>query len=263
MAVYQDVLADVEIPGERVLEVGTRSDSQLPAGERLGRRENLARYSFLGSARGWFCIPKNRTVRRIGSAGESTCLLEPGQDPLDLLKAELTTERPLGLEGLPSFVGGAVGLMSYDIVRFFELGFLDTTKDDLNVDDMAMMLADTTVVFDHAKNIVRVLVMTDARARELRQRGHRDRLGSGQDFQALPPLPKGAYPVHPVESNVTQEQFEAMGDADEGVHHARRWDPNGSLATASRRKVDAHSLTVYRALCLHQPVALHVSASVW
>lgn len=245
MAVYQDVLADVETPVSAYWKLAHDQTYSFLM-ESVSGGENVARYSFLGVRPRLVLHTKNRTVRRIGPAGESTCLLEPGQDPLDLLRAELTTERPLGLEGLPSFVGGAVGLMSYDIVRFFER-LPDTTKDDLNVDDMAMMLADTVVVFDHAKNIVRVLVMTDGSAESYDNARKEIDWVLDRISKTLPPLPHGKYPVHPVESNVTQQQFESM--VSRMIEYITQGD--GIQMVPSQRfstQVDAHPLTVYRAL---------------
>ena len=41
-------------------------------------------------------------------------------DPLKFLKEILERYRPVAVEGLPRFYGGAVGFLGYDMVRFFE-----------------------------------------------------------------------------------------------------------------------------------------------
>jgi anthranilate synthase component 1 len=245
MAVYQDVLADVETPVSAYWKLAFDQTYSFLL-ESVSGGEHLARYSFLGVRPRMVLRTKNRAVRRISPGGETVSSLEPGQDPLDLLKAELVSERPLGLEGLPSFVGGAVGLMSYDVVRFFER-LPDTTEDDLVVDDMAMMLADTVVVFDHAKNIVRVLVMTDGSAEGYDKAETEIGWVLERLAKPLPSLPSGTFPVHPVESNVTQGQFEQM--VSRMIEYITEGD--GIQMVPSQRfstQVDAHPLTVYRAL---------------
>jgi anthranilate synthase component 1 len=158
----------------------------------------------------------------------------------------MQSEPPVPVPGLPAFAGGAVGLLSYDIARYFER-LPDTTTDDLQVEDLAMMLADTVVVFDHAKNLLRVVVMTDGSdagydAAEAEVRRVMERLA-----QPLPGLPQGQYPVHPVESNVTRDQFEAM--VSRMVEYIAQGDGVQMVpAQRFRTKVDAHPLTLYRSL---------------
>jgi anthranilate synthase component I len=61
--------------------------------------------------------------------------------------------------GLP-FTGGAVGYFGYDLVRTVEpLG--DPNPDELGLPDMALMLSDLLVTFDHLKHTVTILVNAD------------------------------------------------------------------------------------------------------
>jgi anthranilate synthase component 1 len=61
--------------------------------------------------------------------------------------------------GIP-FTGGAVGYFGYDLVRTVEpLG--EPGKDELGLPDMALMLSDLLVVFDHLKHTVTILVNAD------------------------------------------------------------------------------------------------------
>src|SRR4051794_35401082 len=68
-------------------------------------------------------------------------------DPLEALRdtvASLHTER---LPGLPPLTGGLVGFISYDAVRRLER-LPDSTEDDLEVPELAMMLAIDLAVLD-------------------------------------------------------------------------------------------------------------------
>jgi anthranilate synthase component 1 len=141
---------------------------------------------------------------------------------------------------------GAVGLLAYDVVRYFER-LPDTTEDDLNVDAMAMMRADTVVVFDHAKNLIRVIVMTDGSGVSYDEAAQEIDWVLNRLSGPLPQLPAGTYPVHPVESNVTKEEFEHM--VTRMIEYITQGD--GIQMVPSQRfstKADAHPLTIYRAL---------------
>ncbi|MDR3692369.1 MAG: anthranilate synthase component I [Fimbriimonas sp.] len=245
MAVYRDVLADIETPLSAYWKLAHDQTYSFLL-ESVTGGEQLARYSIIGVRPKLVLRTKNGQVRRVRGDDTEVETLPHGQDPLDLLKQSMLSDVPVHVPGLPTFAGGAAGLLSYDIVRYFE-NIGDSTEDDLSVDDMAMMLADTVVVFDHAKNIIRVIVMTDGSPQnydeaeaEIEQILHR--LAA-----QLPALPAGAYPVHPVQSNVTKEKFESM--VTRMIEYITAGD--GIQMVPAQRfstKVDAHPLTVYRAL---------------
>src|SRR5437763_4788305 len=97
----------------------------------------VGRYSFIGY--------RPRKVLRWS-------LGDPG-DPYVLAAAELGSFRPAPLPELPPFAGGAVGVFAYDLVRTVEpLG--EPNPDPLGVPDLALMLTDTLVAFDHLKHTV-------------------------------------------------------------------------------------------------------------
>ena len=85
--------------------------------------------------------------------------LGPGEDILHVLQAELGRCVPAELDGLPRFSGGAVGYLGYDVVRFFEK-LPETAEAILNMPDAIFLLADTLVVFDHARH--RLLILANA-----------------------------------------------------------------------------------------------------
>lgn len=208
--------------------------------------EQISRYSLIGVRPRRVVRTKGQTVQvRDGAGPWTTRDLEPGEDPLAVLKAEMPV-RPVAVEGLPPFVGGAVGALGYDLVRFFER-LPDANPDDLDFPDLAMMLTDAVVVFDHAKNLIKVVVLADPTEEGYdRAEAEIDRLTQRLTGE-LPTLPSGRYPAHPVTSNQSQSEYEgavrtmkeyiAAGDGIQMV-------PSLRLATP----VDAHPLTVYRCL---------------
>src|SRR2546426_3297570 len=67
------------------------------------------------------------------------------------------------MDDAPPFTGGAVGSFAYDLVRTVEpLG--DPNPDPLQLPDMALMLTDTLVVFDHLRHTVTILANADLTA---------------------------------------------------------------------------------------------------
>lgn len=243
MAIYQDLLADVETPLSAYWKLASEESCSFLL-ESVTGGEQLARYSILGVRPKEVLRSKGSRVTRIGPIGKTECTLDPGQDPLNLLQESMQGEAPLPLPDMPTFVGGAVGMLSYDIVRFFErLG--DGPSDDLQLDDMAMMLCDTVVVFDHARNLLRVMVISgphgyDSAVSEIERILN---ILKGP----LPSLPTDAFEPHPTSANLDQPTFEgivrkikdyiAAGDGIQMV-------PSLRFST----QVDAHPLTVYRAL---------------
>lgn len=245
MVVYRDVLADVETPVSAYWKLSHDETFSFLL-ESVTGGEQVSRYSFLGVRPRSVLRVKNGKGQLHTSAGDQPVDLSPGEDPLHLLQREMRIGEAIPVPGLPAFAGGAVGLLSYDIVRYFER-LPDSTKDDLQVDDLAMMLADVVVVFDHAKNLIRVVAMTDG------SEGSYDAAASEIErilarlAEPLPPLPKGSYEPHEVRSNVTQEEFESM------VSRMKEYITQGDgvqMVPAQRfsTQVDAHPLTVYRAL---------------
>jgi anthranilate synthase component 1 len=57
---------------------------------------------------------------------------------------------------MPPFVGGAVGYFGYDCVRHVER-LPDAPADDLGLPDMAFLLTDVIVVFDHLRHTITLL----------------------------------------------------------------------------------------------------------
>jgi anthranilate synthase component I len=82
--------------------------------------------------------------------------LADGGDPYAIAAEVTTKHRQAPLAGLPPFAGGAVGFFGYDCVRAVErLG--EPNPDELGLPDMALMLSDAIVAFDHLKHEVTIL----------------------------------------------------------------------------------------------------------
>ena len=107
--------------------------------------EMIGRYSFLGSQP--FMVLKSKGNRvTLEKNGETTeRILRSGEDALDVLKELLASYSFVPIPGLPRFCGGAVGYLSYDMVRHFEkLPVL--TDDDLELPDSCFLFADSFLI---------------------------------------------------------------------------------------------------------------------
>src|SRR5204863_4405393 len=82
--------------------------------------------------------------------------LNDGGDPYGIAAEAVSRHRPAHVAGLPPFAGGAVGFFGFDCVRAVER-LPEPNPDPLGLPDMALMLSDAIVAFDHLKHEVTVL----------------------------------------------------------------------------------------------------------
>src|SRR3954449_1095762 len=132
-------IADTETPVSAYLKLRGEGPSFLLESAEQGQR--FGRWSFLGV--------QPRAVIRMNSADSA--------DPYAAVAAELERYRLAPLEGLPPFAGGAVGLFGYDLVRAAEPTVGDPNPDDLGIPDLALMVSDVMLAFDHLKHTVTVI----------------------------------------------------------------------------------------------------------
>jgi anthranilate synthase component 1 len=117
----------------------------------------------------------------------------------------------------PPFTGGAVGFFGYDLVRVVEpLG--DPGPDPLGLPDMALMLSDSLVVFDHLKHTVTILVNADLHAEPDIELAYATAVRTIEEVRAAlaGPVPRrehgwaGEREMPSFESNMPRAQFEGM-----------------------------------------------------
>src|SRR5215218_1986002 len=132
-------IADCETPVSAYLKLRGDGPSFLLESAEQGQR--VGRWSFLGF--------RPRTVIRL-ARGEHP-------DPYALVAEELDRYRIAPLAGLPPFAGGAVGLFGYDLVRTVEPTVGEPNRDDTGVPELALMVTDVLLAFDHLRHEVTVL----------------------------------------------------------------------------------------------------------
>src|SRR6201996_206998 len=178
----------------------------------------VGRYSFVGlrprAVLRWADGELSEWTGEAALTGGSPTKTEPAPDPYGAVAERFARYRPAPVEDLPPFTGGAVGFFGYDLVRTVEpLG--EPNPDELGLPDMALMVTDAMLVFDHLRHELTILacVHTEgeddfdteyARAAatitEMRER-----------LRGAVPQPAAAAVVGPPEftSNFEREEFEA------------------------------------------------------
>jgi anthranilate synthase component I len=132
-------IADCETPVSAYLKLRGGGASFLLESAEQGQQ--VGRWSFLGF--------RPRTVIRL-ARGEHP-------DPYRFVDEELALYRIAPLEGLPPFAGGVVGMFGYDLARTAEPTVGDPNPDDIGMPELAVMVTDVLLAFDHLRHEVTVL----------------------------------------------------------------------------------------------------------
>jgi anthranilate synthase component 1 len=143
---------DIETPVSAFLKLRGRGPAFLLESAEQGQR--FGRWSFLGfRPRAVLRLEGGRLEVREGDTRREL----DAADPFAAVADYLSSYRVAPLEGLPPFAGGAVGLFGYDLVRTVER-LPAPNPDDIGTPDMALMVSDALVVFDHLSHRVTILV---------------------------------------------------------------------------------------------------------
>ena len=151
--VYRPILADMETPVSAFYKLMPDDFAFLL--ESVEGGEKVARYSFLGSQPSVLFQSKGHKVT-IEYLAKGEKVSKEYEDPLTALEEVMHNYQPVNIEGLPQFHGGAVGYMSYDMVRFVE-ELPDNTEDELQLPDCFFMIAETILIFDHVNHQIKVV----------------------------------------------------------------------------------------------------------
>jgi anthranilate synthase component 1 len=148
---------DTETPVSAFLKLRGDGPAFLLESAEQGR---LGRWSFLGF--------RPRAILRWsdGTLSEWEGGAAPGQppdrssevaDPYGAVADYLSRYRIAESEDLPPFTGGAVGMFGYDLVRTVETTLGEPNPDPLGLPDMALMISDVLVAFDHQRHEVSII----------------------------------------------------------------------------------------------------------
>jgi anthranilate synthase component I len=248
--IIREISADLETPISVYMKLRGQGPSFLL--ESVEGGERIARYSFIGvKPRAQYIIRGNQ-VEIIEAESARVVTLDENVDPTYFLQEEMSRFKFTPQSGMPRFVGGLVGYLGYESVRFFE----PTLKPALSrvevssmkrghIPDGIYLLADTIIAFDHARRSLSLIANvldgdTESANRKL------DEIESRIN-QPLPPVEQRDVQTSKTRSNMTQGKFEDM------VRDAREHIAAGDifqvvLSQRFSRETNVEPFDVYRAV---------------
>lgn len=248
----QEMTADLETPVSAYLKLKEHGARLLL--ESVERGTILGRYSFIGIAPTTRVTidPGNLTVftpdKRItlphGAGGRTGNPLAPLKQVLEAFTIQSDGDQP-------PLLGGMVGYISYDMIRFFE-NIPDQSVDPLGLPLATFYLIDTLLVFDHVQRRLKFLALA-APGEEAQVRAKLDRLVEVMNSPLVIPPRQTVAPLQDaLSSNFTRGRFCTAVDA---VKEYIRSGDCYQLVLSQRLhgKTDAEPFTIYRALRMLNP----------
>jgi anthranilate synthase component 1 len=206
----------------------------------------VGRYSFVGF--------RPRSVLRWseGVLSESEVDSREVTDPYAAVAEHLARFRPAPVENLPPFSGGAVGFFGYDLVRAVEpLG--PPNPDPLGLPDMALMVTDLLLVFDHLRHELTIMACAFADDEggidAAYERAAAEIAEARRRLRGAVPAPESPAVAEPPEfsSNMERQEFEAaVARIVEYVHAGDAFQVVPSQRFSAPAPVEAFS--IYRGL---------------
>jgi anthranilate synthase component I len=244
--VLERFIDDCETPVSAFLKL--RADPEIGSGPAFllesAEQGRFGRYSFLGF-RPHATLRWSEGTLTTTERGERTEVEEP--DPYGAVARHLERYRLAHRDQLPPFAGGAVGIFGYDLVRTVEdLG--PPNPDPLGLPDLALMVCEVILAFDHLRHELTVIAFDFAGGEE-RSRAEATIAFVRAALARAVPLPERREPraVEPFTSNMSREQFEAnVARIVEYVHAGDAFQVVPSQRFSAPAPVEAFS--IYRGL---------------
>jgi anthranilate synthase component 1 len=246
--VVRELPADLETPVSVYLKL-----SELGPGfllESVTGGEQVARYSFIGAGLTEAFVLRGTNLEHHNAGEVSAATLPEDVNPVDALRAQIRQYRPELPSGLPRFVGGLVGYLGYEMMRYFEPSLSSLPVGDLP--DAVFLQADTVIAFDHAFGRLVLLTYAETDGDEgLALREANGRLDRLQERISGPLHPQD----HPSPSGEPQELTSNMSPEHycQAVERAKEYIAAGDIfqvvvSQRFSRRTSADAFSVYRAL---------------
>jgi anthranilate synthase component 1 len=245
--IYRELPADEETPRLAYLKLRGNGPSylleSLEGGDGMTR---YARYSFVGVRQHTKYVIHNNLITIITGDNVRTVTVEPGTDPTIFLQKEVERYHTEPVPGLPRFVGGLVGYLGYEGVRFFE-PTLSSVMSSSVLPDAIYLLSDTIVAFDHGQGtmfLITHILDGDEVAASKRLDAIENALQAPRPLSS--PSPKGAFRPE-IRSNMTKNDFiKSVGLAKEHIAAGNSFQI--VLSQCFSRETSADPFDIYRAV---------------
>ncbi|MFH1687281.1 MAG: anthranilate synthase component I [bacterium] len=245
--VFERIPADLDTPVAAYLKLADKKRHAFLL-ESIEGGEKLARYSFVGFDP--FLIITWDGEQVVLSQGRKQRRLDT--EPQAFIRELFRFYRPVTIDGLPRFTGGAVGYFSYDTIRLFEK-VPDENPDTIGLPALNLGLYKNLIAFDHLRQEIVVIsnilhqpgepgLRAKYRQAEAFLQQSIDRMHRPLKRPAAPRRAKGRIVAH-----YTEKEFAAM------VRKAKRYIREGDIfqvVLSQRWHLDAPQpeLDVYRRL---------------
>jgi anthranilate synthase component 1 len=248
----RELSADLETPISVYMKLRGEGASFLL--ESVEGGERIARYSFIGvQPKAQYILRGDEIEIKDNSQSQIT---HYNNDPTCFLQEEMSRFNFKSQAGAPRFIGGLVGFLGFESVRFFEPVLKSRMKRGSSspvqvgayrdpIPDGIFLLADTVIAFDHARRSLSLIAnvldgdfeSTNRKLDEIESRLH----------APLPPAQPRTVKSSKTRANMTRGRFEDM------VRDAREFIAAGDifqvvLSQRFMRETDAEPFDVYRAV---------------
>jgi len=238
--IIREISADLETPISVYMKLRGQGASFLL--ESVEGGERIARYSFIGVQPKAQYIIRDTNIE-IKDANGSRITQYQG-DPTYFLQEQMSRYKFTPQVGVPRFIGGLVGYLGYESVRFFE-PILKSRMKRAALPDGIYLLADTVIAFDHARRSLSLIANVldgDADSANRKLDEIESRIQS-----PLPPAQPRDVKASKTRSNMTQGRYEDM------VRDAKEHIAAGDifqvvLSQRFTRETNVEPFDVYRAV---------------
>ena len=151
--VYMDLTADCETPLGAYSKICHEGPAFLF--ESIVGGEHISRYSFVGAN-------PSKVIRIFADEytithGKVETAKTPA-DPLKVIETEMARYKPVEIQGMPPFTGGAVGFVGHEFIHTVEPTVPKPAKNPLKVPILYYLITDSLLIFDHARQVLRICV---------------------------------------------------------------------------------------------------------
>lgn len=245
--IIREISADLETPISVYMKLRGQGPSFLL--ESVEGGERIARYSFIGIQPKAQYILRGNEIQIIESGSTRTVSLDESVDPTYFLQEEMKRFHCAPQSGVPRFVGGLVGYLGYESVRYFEPRLIPQMNashgESTQIPDGMYLLSDKVVAFDHARRSLSLIAnVLDGDVDSANQK--LDEI-QARIQRPLPPSEGHQATASTTRSNMARQKYEAM------VRQAKDYIAAGDiyqvvLSQRFSRETSADAFDVYRAV---------------
>ncbi|MCL6570909.1 MAG: anthranilate synthase component I family protein [Bacillus sp. (in: Bacteria)] len=171
-------------------------------------------------------------------------------NPLHLFKEWMSDYYVDKIDGLPSFLGGAIGYLSYDYARYIEK-LPKLTTDDLGMPEIYFFIVKEWFVFDHENDVLWLLLLAE------NDDGIVDKLSKWEQRWLQQPSPKTQSKVKEIDQSqvavsMTEDEFKkAVINVQQYITAGDVFQVN--LAVRQSKPIEVEAIEVYQQLRLLNP----------